>query len=114
MALANSTVLRVPSTLTVIWLSASASRSYTAARWWKWSIWPLRAFTSSALTPSRLAVRSPKTGTARVGPTPQYSRSAATLASLSRRIRKCTTAPLRSSSFLTSRLPMKPVAPVTK
>nr|BAE94498.1 integrase [Acidovorax sp. KKS102] len=29
-------------------------------------------------------------------------------------IRKWTTAPLRSSSFLTSRLPMNPVAPVTK
>lgn len=30
------------------------------------------------------------------------------------RIRKYTTEPLRSSNFRTSRLPMKPVAPVTK
>ncbi|MDT4860544.1 hypothetical protein FQZ97_951140 [compost metagenome] len=113
-ALANSTVLRVPSTFTAIWLSSSASRSYTAARWWKWSIWPLSAFTSSADTPSFFDVRSPNTGTARAAPTPQYSRSPATLPSLSRRIRKCTTAPLRCSSLATRRLPMKPVAPVTK
>ena len=36
------------------------------------------------------------------------------LASLPARSRKCTTVPLRSSSFFTSRLPMNPVAPVTK
>ena len=53
-------------------------------------------------------------GTARAGPTPQCSRSAATLPSLSLRMRKCTTEPLRCSSLATRRLPMKPVAPVTK
>src|SRR5690606_10145505 len=68
-------------------------------------------------TPSRLVVRSPKTGTARAAALPlrpQYSRRPATLPSLCGRIRKYTTEPFRSSSFLTSRLPMKPVAPVMK
>src|SRR5512140_402550 len=67
-----------------------------------------------AETPSLGAVRSPKTGTARVSSTPQYARNEAILCSLSFRIRKCTTEALRPRSFATRRLPMKPVAPVTK
>ncbi len=114
MALANSTALRVPSMLTWTWLSSSADRSYTAARWYMWSMWPLSRFRSSAATPSFLDVRSPYTGTARALLTPQNSSSAATLSSLSGRSRKWTTAPLRASKVLTRRLPMKPVAPVTK
>ena len=57
------------------------------------------------------------TGTARAFALPfrpQYSYSAASLASLPARTRKCTVLPLRASRALTRRLPMKPVAPVTK
>ena len=61
-----------------------------------------------------LAVRSPVTGIARALLTPQYVYSASSLLSLPGRTRKCTTEPRRASSVLTSRLPMKPVAPVTK
>ena len=84
----------------------------------QWGVGPARAIAVHGdLTAGKLgvsAVRSPWTAMARAGPTPHCSRSCGTLASLSGRTRKETTAPLRSSSFLTSRLPMKPVAPVTK
>jgi hypothetical protein len=114
MAFANSTALRVPSMLTCTCAASSASRSYTAARWNTMSTSPLSAFSTSADAPSFFAVRSPNTGTARAFVTPQYASSSGSRASLSLRSRKCTVLPRRASRALTSRLPMNPVAPVTK
>ena len=74
--------------LTCTWLSSSAPRSYTAARWYTASTLPFSAFRSSADTPSFLAVRSPVTACARCALAPQYSRNAGSLSSLPGRSEK--------------------------
>ena len=111
--LASAIAFRVPSMFAAICSSASAFRSYTAARWKKCLTFPDRARTCAAGTPHFAAVMSPTTGTTRFMSQPILLPMASSFFSESFRT-STWIVPLRLSRLLTRWRPRKPVAPVTK